>query len=141
MFQVVVVLENRHEYVPFFSQWAACVKAAEYAKCVDVERVFVTDAETGEIMAEFAQNSAFSFCPPRPRLRGREILSIGSFNKFSCESLCKLTIDKIPLVWYNLLVRLRGNRKCGHSESLFQDSVCREPTSLKKTFKNFEKNT
>ena len=53
MFQVVVVLENRHEYVPFFSQWAACIKAADYAKCVDVERVFVTDAETGEIMAEF----------------------------------------------------------------------------------------
>ena len=53
MFQVVIVLENRHEYVPFFSQWAACVKAADYAKCVDVERVFVTDAETGEIMAEF----------------------------------------------------------------------------------------
>ena len=53
MYQVVVVLENRHEYVPFFSQWAACVKAADYAKCADVERVFVTDAETGEIMAEF----------------------------------------------------------------------------------------
>lgn len=64
MFQVVVVLENRNEYVPFFSQWAACVKAADYAKCVDVERVFVTDAETGEIMAEFAQNSVFLLLAP-----------------------------------------------------------------------------
>ena len=64
MFQVVVVLENRHEYVPFFSQWAACVKAADYAKCVDVERVFVTDAETGEVMAEFKQNSVFLFARP-----------------------------------------------------------------------------
>ena len=64
MFQMVVVLENRHEYVPFFSQWAACVKAADYAKCVDVEKVYVTDAETGEIMAEFKQNSVFLFARP-----------------------------------------------------------------------------
>lgn len=53
MYQVVVCMENRHEYVDFFSQWAASVKAHDYAKCVDVERVYIINKETGEVLAEF----------------------------------------------------------------------------------------
>lgn len=53
MYQVVICMENRHEYVDFFSQWAASVKAHDYAKCVDVELVYIIDKETGEVLAEF----------------------------------------------------------------------------------------
>ena len=45
--------------------------------------------------------SFFLFASARARARAREFLSIGSFNKFSCKRLCKLTVDIFPLVCYN----------------------------------------
>ena len=53
MFKVIVFLENRCEYVPFYSAWAACVMAEKWAGCIDVEKVWVLNTETGEVIDEY----------------------------------------------------------------------------------------
>lgn len=47
---VVVDLGTRKEYVPFDSEWAAKLKAQDYAKCTDVKKVDVIDNTTGEVI-------------------------------------------------------------------------------------------
>lgn len=55
MFDVVVKLIGRTEYVRFYSEWAARLWVAEKAiwKCVDVEKVFLINHITGEIIQEW----------------------------------------------------------------------------------------
>jgi hypothetical protein len=50
MFKVTVEMENRNEYVPFYSAWAACYMAEQWSKCVDVIRTIVINNETGEVI-------------------------------------------------------------------------------------------
>lgn len=40
----------KKEIVKYFSLWAARCMAREYASCNDVEKVEITDCETGEVM-------------------------------------------------------------------------------------------
>lgn len=53
MFNVVVNLENRQEYIPFFGKWAAVQVAKKIGKCVDVVEAMVVDTETGEIIIHY----------------------------------------------------------------------------------------
>lgn len=55
MFDVVVKLIGRTEYVHFYSEWAARLWVAEKAiwECVDVEKVFLINHITGEIVQEW----------------------------------------------------------------------------------------
>ena len=50
MYQVEIHLENRCEYVKYYSLWAANQKAKEYASCTDVTSVVIIDCETAEVM-------------------------------------------------------------------------------------------
>ena len=55
MFDVVVNLIGRTEYVRFYSEWAArlWVVEKEIWTCVDVESVFLVNHTTGEVMQEW----------------------------------------------------------------------------------------
>ena len=55
MFDVVVKVIGRTEYVRFYSDWAARLWVAEKAiwECVDVEKVFLINHITGEIIQEW----------------------------------------------------------------------------------------
>lgn len=50
MYRVEINLENRREYVNYYSLWAANQKGKEYASCVDVIGVVIISNETGEVM-------------------------------------------------------------------------------------------
>lgn len=56
MYLMAIELENRKEYLKFYSKWAAIDRAKVYGGCVDVLSLVVTDAETGEIIIAFDQH-------------------------------------------------------------------------------------
>ena len=55
MFDVVVKLVHKTEYVHFYSEWAARLWVAEKEiwECVDVEHIYLIDHTTGEVLQEW----------------------------------------------------------------------------------------
>lgn len=55
MFDVVVKLVHKTEYVRFYSEWAARLWVAEKEiwECVDVEHIYLIDHTTGEVLQEW----------------------------------------------------------------------------------------
>ena len=55
MFDVVVKLVHKTEYIRFYSEWAARLWVAEKEiwECVDVEHIYLIDHTTGEVLQEW----------------------------------------------------------------------------------------
>jgi hypothetical protein len=55
MFDVVVMLVGKTEYVRFYSEWAARLWVAEKSiwECVDVEHIYLINHITGELIQEW----------------------------------------------------------------------------------------
>lgn len=64
--RVVVDLGNRREYVPFDTEWAAKLRAQDYAKCKDVKKVDVIDNTTGEVIYS-SENEKFDESVKNPQ--------------------------------------------------------------------------
>ena len=93
--------------------------------------------------------SLFIFALARPRLRGREFLSIGTSNKFSCKCLCKITnnfflksVDKTVDLCYNnygererdphqAVAKARSPQRLGNTRSETHESRVRPIKSVR----------
>lgn len=61
MFEIIVNLDNRKEYIPYYSQWAAIQQAKKIGKCADVVEAMVVNSETGEIIIHY-ENQRCVWC-------------------------------------------------------------------------------
>lgn len=56
MYTVEITLEKVKDYVPFYTLWAAKLKAQEWAQCYDVNKIDIIDSETGELFASYCNH-------------------------------------------------------------------------------------
>lgn len=53
MYQIIVNLGNRKEYLTYFGEWAGVQKTKEIGKCADVLEATMLNKETGEVVIHY----------------------------------------------------------------------------------------